>query len=83
MNGGDTIPNEFRYFRMGLWQVNGSAPQILSIISSIVLSELQVQGVGTHFRDSFTTEISQLVGFSYAYYCNMFQSENDVEATRF
>ena len=56
-NGGDNIPNELRNFMMGLFQENGSAPQLWSIISSIVFSELRTQGFGIHFLDSFTGEI--------------------------
>ena len=57
--GRDTIHVEFRHFMMGIYQVNGSAPQLWSIISSILFSELHTKGFGTHFVNSFTTEISQ------------------------
>ena len=63
--GGDTIPYKFRHFIVGLFQQNGNAPQIWSIISSVVFSALQAQGFGIHFENSFMEEISQLVGFSY------------------
>ena len=51
----DTIPEEFRHFMMVLYQENGCAPQLQSIISSIVFSELCTQGFGINFVKSFTT----------------------------
>ena len=81
MYGGDTILDDFRNFTMGLFQVNGSAPQIWSIIYSGVFSALWSQGFVIQFENYFTTEIAQLVAFSYVNNCNMFQSDNDVETT--
>ena len=49
------------HFMRGLCQGRGCAPQIWSIIISIVLSELQNQGFGIHLVDSFMAEIVQLV----------------------
>ena len=66
---------------MRIFQGNRSAPQIWSIIGSIVLSALQAQGFGIHFTDDFRTEIAELVGFSYLDDYDMVQSYNDVEAT--
>ena len=48
-----TIPNEFRYFMMGLCQADASAPQIWSIISSIAFLELRTQGFDIDFVKSF------------------------------
>ena len=79
--GGDTIHNKFRHFMMRIFQINGSAPQIWSIISYVVFLALQSQVFGIHFEDSFIIEISDLVGFSYLDKCDMVQSYNDVEAT--
>ena len=76
--GGDTIPEEFRYFMMELFQGNGSTPQILSIISSVVFSSLIEQGFGIHFVNSFTAGISQLVEFRYVYDCDMVQPDDDI-----
>ena len=78
---GDTIPNEFRHFMIGLLKGNGCEPQIWSIISSVVLSALQTQGFGIHFVNSFTTEIAHLVGLSYEHDCGMIHSYDDIEAT--
>ena len=66
---------------MGLCQGNGYAPQLWSIISSTVFSAIWTQGFGIHFVNSFTTEISQLVGFSYVDDCDMIQSDDDIEDT--
>ena len=54
---------------------------IWSIISSILLSELQEQGFGIHFIKSLTTEIEQLVEFSYVDDCNTVQLDDYIEAT--
>ena len=81
MYGGDTIIDKFRPFMMALCQGNGSAPQIWSIITSVVFLHLRSQGFGIHLENSSTTEITQLVGFSYVDDCNMVQSDDDVEAT--
>ena len=78
---GDTIPEDFRHFIMGLFQGNGSAPQILPIISYVLFSALRAQGFGIYFVNYFTTKISQLVGFSYVDDCDMVQSDDDIEAT--
>ena len=58
---------------MGLLQGNSCAPQLWSIISSIVFSELSTQGFGIHFVNYFTTEIAHLVGFRYVDDCDMIQ----------
>ena len=79
--GGDTIPEDFRHFMMVLCQGNGSASQIWSVISSVVFSALRSQSVGIYFSNSFATEISRLVRFSYVGYCDMVQSYGDIEAT--
>ena len=79
--GGYNIPKEFRYFMMVLFQGNGSAPQNLSIISSVVFSALRSQGFGIHFVNSFTMEVAQLVGFSYVDKCDKVQLDDDIEAT--
>ena len=55
--GGNTIPEDFRHFMMVIFQGNGSAPQIRSIISSVVFSSLRSQGFVIHFANSFTMEI--------------------------
>ena len=60
---------------MGIFQGNGSAPQMWSNISSIVLSELISQVFGIHFVKSFTSEIAQLAEFSYLDNCDMVQSD--------
>ena len=70
---GDTIPDDSRHFMMVLCQENVSANQIWSIVSSVVLSALRSQGFGIHFVNSFTTEIAQLVGFSYVDDCDVVQ----------
>ena len=80
---GETIPEEVRYFMMVLCQVNGSAPQIWSIIISVVFSSLIAQGSVTHLVNSFTTKIAQLLGFCYVDCCDMVQSNDDIEATHF
>ena len=69
--GGDSIPDEFMHFMMVLCQGNNSAPQIWSIISSVLFSELRNQGFGIHIIEYFKTEIAQLVGFNYVDECNM------------
>ena len=66
---------------MGLYQGNGCAPQLWSIISSIIFSELRTQGFGIHFVKPFTTEIPQLAVFSYVDNCDMIQSYEEIEAT--
>ena len=66
---------------MGLLQGNSCAPQLWSIISSIVFSELRTQGFGINFVNSFIAEISQLVGFSYVDDCYMIQSDDEIEST--
>ena len=53
--GGDTIPEYFNRFIMVLFQGNGFAPQLCSIISSVVFSALCNQGFGIHFVKYFTT----------------------------
>ena len=58
MCGGDTKTDKFRHFMMGICQGNCSAPQIWSIITSVVFSSLWAQGFGIYFTDSFTGEIS-------------------------
>ena len=75
------MPNEFRHFIVVLWQVNGFAPQLWSIISTIVFSALQTQGFGIHFVYSFAAEIAQVVRFSYVDDCDIIQSDYDTEAT--
>ena len=70
---GDTMPDDFRHFMIGLCQENGCAPQLQSIISSIVFSAHQTQGFGIHFVDYFTVEIAQYVVFSYVDNCDMIQ----------
>ena len=71
--GRDTLPKKFRHFMMRLCQGNGCAPQLWSIISSIVFSALRTQGFGIHFVNSFTAEIAQLVGFIYVDDCDIIQ----------
>ena len=66
---------------MIILQGNVSAPQIWSIISSVVFSALQAQGFGIHFVNSFTMEIAHLISFSYVDNFNMVQSDADVETT--
>ena len=53
---GDTMPHKFRHFMMGRFQRNGVAPQIWSIISSLVLLELRAQRFGIHFANYSTTK---------------------------
>ena len=77
----ETIPDKLRHFMMGIFQLNGSETQPWSIVSSILFSSLRTQGCGIHFVNSFTTEISQVVGFSYVDDSAMLQSNNDIEAT--
>ena len=79
--GGYTITNNIRHFMIKTCQVNGCAPQLWSTISSIVFSSIQTQCFGIHFVNSFTTKISQLLGFSYVYHCDMIQSDYDIEST--
>ena len=79
--GGETITKEFKNFMMGICQVNRCAPQLWSIISSIVFSLLRTQGLGIHFVNYFTMEIAKLVGLSYIDDCDMIQSDNDIEST--
>ena len=64
-HGRDTITEEFRHFIMGIFHVNGSASQIWLIISFVVFSVLRAQGFGINFVNYFTTEIAQVLGFSY------------------
>ena len=71
--GGETITKEFNNFMMGICQGNGYTPQLWSIIGFIVFSSLRTQGFGIHFVNYFTTEIEQLVGFSYVDDCDMIQ----------
>ena len=73
----DTIPEEFRHFMMILFQGNGSTPQIMSIISYVVLSALRVC-FGINFVNYFTTEIAKVVGFSYVDNFGMVQSDDDI-----
>ena len=80
MCGGDTTPDKFRHLIMGLCQVNGCAPQLWSIISSIVLSALWTQGFVIHFVNYFTAKISQLIGFSSVDDCDTIQSDDDIES---
>ena len=75
------MTKEFKHFIMGLCQRNGCAPQLWSIISSIVFSLLRTQGLGIHFVKYFTMEIAKLVGLSYIDDCDMIQSDNDIEST--
>ena len=77
---GDIILNYFKHFIMVLCQENGDAPQIWSIIISVVFSALWFQGSGIHFANYFTKEVAQLVGFICAYDCDMVQLYDDVEA---
>ena len=79
--GRDTISNEFSHLMMGLCQGNCSAPRPWSIISSILFSSFQTEGFDIHFLNYFTIEISQSVGFSYVYDCDMIQSDDDIEST--
>ena len=79
--GGYTVPKEFNHFIMGIFQGNGCKPQLCSIISSIVFSTLCNQGFSIHFVNSFTTEISELLGFSYVDDCNIIQLDEDMEFT--
>ena len=79
--GGDTIPEEFRHFMMGLFQGNGCDTQLWSIISSIVFPELRTQGFGIHSVNTFMTEIAYLVVFRYIDECEMIQSDDYMEAT--
>ena len=58
---------------IGICYGGGSAPQIWSNIRSIVFSALRAEGFGIHFINYFTTEIVQLVGFSYVDEYEMFQ----------
>ena len=44
---------------------NSSAPQIGSIDVSVIFTELTEQGFGIQFSNSFTGELTQLVGFNY------------------
>ena len=46
---GDIIPDNFSHLMVVLYQGNCSAPQIWSIISSVVFLELGLQGFGIHF----------------------------------
>ena len=55
---GDNVTGKFWHLIMGLCQGNGCAPQLWSIISYIVLSEIRNQGFDIHFVNSYTTEIS-------------------------
>ena len=66
---------------MGIFQGNGSAPQIWSIINFVVFSALTSQDFGIHLVNYFTAEMSQLLGFSYVYDCDMVQSDDDIKAT--
>ena len=77
----DTITKELNHFIMVICQVNGCAPQLCSIIISIVFSALRTQGFGIHFVKSSTTEIAQLVGFVYVKECDMIQSDDEIEST--
>ena len=47
----------------------------------MVFPALCTQGFGIHFEKYFTTEIAQLVGFSYVDNCDMIQSDDDIEST--
>ena len=76
--GGYTIPNQFSQFMVGLCQGSGCAPQLSSVISYIFFLELQTQGFGTHFANSFMIEIAQLVVFSYVDACDMIQSDDNI-----
>ena len=79
--GDEIIPNKFKHFMIGLFQVNGTEHQIWSIISNVLFSALQYQGFGIPFSNYFMREVAQLVGFSYVEYCDMVQSDDDVEST--
>ena len=81
--GRGTILDRFIQFMMELCQGNGCAPQLWSIISSIVFSTHQTKGFGIYFVNSFTAEISQLAGFSYVDNCDMIQSDEDLKSTHF
>ena len=66
---------------MGIFQGNSSAAQIWSIIGSVVFSALWDQGFGIHFPISFTTQKSELLGFSYIDNWKMIHTFDDVEDT--
>ena len=51
---GETIPDEFRHFMIGLCQRNGIASLLWSIITSTIFSALLTQGFGIHFVNSFS-----------------------------
>ena len=74
----ETIPNKFRHFMMGLLHGNGFAHHIWSIISSIIFSALLTQVFDIHFVNSFTAEITQLLGFSYVDDYEIVQSDDDI-----
>ena len=60
---------------------NSSAPQIGSIDVSVIFTELTEQGFGIQFSNSFTVELTQLVGFNYVDDCNLLQSGNNINTT--
>ena len=49
----DIVTNKFRQLIMVLCHGNGSAPQIWSIISSVLFSALRAQGFGINFANYF------------------------------
>ena len=65
--GVSQIPEVLKNNIQGLFQGNGSAPQIWYILSTVIFTALREQGFGIHFSNSFTGELTQLVGFSYVY----------------
>ena len=75
------FPRHKGHFMMLFCQGNGSAPQIWSIIISVVFSALWSQGFGIRFENSFLKEVEKLVGFSYVDDWGMVQLDVDIEST--
>ena len=62
-------------------QGNGYAPQIWYTISSVDFEELIEQGFGINLSNSFTGELTKLLGFSYIDDYDIIQSSDDVNTT--
>ena len=65
----------------GLLQGNGPVPQMWYILSSVIFAALRAQGFGVNLSNSFTGELTKLLGFSYIDDYDIIQSSDDVNTT--
>ena len=71
--GGSQIHEGSKNNMRVLLQGNGSAHQIWSILSSVIFAALRAQGFGVNLSNSFTSELTELVGFDYVDDCDLIQ----------